>query len=54
MMMATGLRIGETAAITWPSLDLEAGTVEVRGTVIRITGKGLIIKLKPKPKAGCA
>jgi integrase len=52
MMLATGLRIGETAAITWPSLDLEAGTVEVRGTVIRITGKGLIIKLKPKSKAG--
>jgi integrase len=23
MMMATGLRIGETAAITWPALDLE-------------------------------
>jgi integrase len=52
MMLATGLRIGETSAITWPSLDLEAGTVEVRGTVIRITGKGLIIKLKPKSKAG--
>lgn len=40
MMMATGLRIGEAAAVTWPSLDLEGGTVEVRGTVIRITGKG--------------
>jgi len=52
MMLATGLRIGETAAITWASLDLEADTVEVRGTVIRITGKGLIIKLKPKSKAG--
>ncbi len=45
-------KIGETSAITWPSLDLEAGTVEVRGTVIRISGKGLIIKLKPKSKAG--
>jgi integrase len=52
MMMATGLRIGETTAITWPSLDLDAGTVEVRGTVIRITGEGLAIKLKPKSKAG--
>ncbi len=51
-MMATGLRIGETAAITWSSLDLAAGTVEVRGTVIRITGKGLMIKLKPKSEAG--
>jgi integrase len=52
MMLATGLRIGETAAITWSSLDLAAGTVEVRGTVIRITGQGLIIKLKPKSRAG--
>jgi integrase len=52
MMIATGLRIGETAAITWPALDLAAGTVEVRGTVIRITGKGLLIKWKPKSKAG--
>jgi integrase len=52
MMLATGLRIGETAAITWPSLDLGTGTVEVRGTVIRITGHGLIIKRKPKSKAG--
>ena len=52
MMLATGLRIGETAAISWPALDLGAGTVEVRGTVIRITGQGLIIKAKPKSKAG--
>jgi integrase len=52
MMLSTGLRIGETAAITWPSLDLDAGTVEVRGTVVRITGKGLIIKPKPKSRAG--
>jgi integrase len=52
MMLASGLRIGETSAITWPALDLEAGTVEVRGTVIRIDGKGLIIKPKPKSKAG--
>lgn len=51
-MLATGLRIGETAAITWPALDLDAGTVEVRGTVIRITGKGLVIKPKPKSKNG--
>jgi integrase len=43
MMMATGLRIGETSAITWAALDLDAGLVEVRGTVIRIKGKGLII-----------
>lgn len=52
MMLATGLRIGETAAITWPALDLEYGSVEVRGTVIRVTGAGLVIKPKPKSEAG--
>ncbi len=52
MMMATGLRIGETAAVTWPAVNLEAGSVEVRGTVIRITGKGLLIKWKPKSESG--
>jgi integrase len=34
-MLATGLRIGEAAAVTWDALDLAAGTVEVRGTVVR-------------------
>jgi len=52
MMLATGLRIGETAAITWPAVDLDAGTVEVRGTVIRVRGAGLVIKPKPKSKSG--
>lgn len=52
-MLATGLRIGEATATTWDALDLDAGTVEVRGTVIRVKGKGLVLKLKPKTKAGC-
>jgi integrase len=52
MMLASGLRIGEAAAVTRPALDLDAGTVEVRGTVIRIDGEGLIIKAKPKSKSG--
>ena len=52
MMMATGLRIGEAAAVTWPAVDLGAGTVEVRGTVVRITGVGLVIKPVPKSAAG--
>lgn len=52
MMLATGKRIGENSAITWDALDLEAGTVEIRGTVIRVKGHGLQIKPKPKSKAG--
>lgn len=52
MMLATGKRIGETCAITWDALDLSAGTVEIRGTVVRVKGQGLWIKPKPKSRAG--
>ncbi|HYZ07773.1 MAG TPA: site-specific integrase [Pseudonocardiaceae bacterium] len=52
MMLATGKRIGENSAITWDAVDLAAGTVEIRGTVIRAKGEGLRIKCKPKSKAG--
>ncbi|MFI5959320.1 tyrosine recombinase XerC [Cryptosporangium sp. NPDC051539] len=52
LMLATGLRIGEAAAVVWDAVDLEARTVEVRGTVIRIKGKGLMIKEEPKTDAG--
>ncbi|MBP2474039.1 integrase [Crossiella equi] len=51
-MLATGLRIGEAAAVTWDALDLDEGTVEVRGTVVRVKGVGLMIQPKPKSKAG--
>jgi integrase len=51
-MVATGLRIGEALAVRWDDLDLEAGTVEVRGTVLRVKGKGLVLKPSPKSEAG--
>ncbi|MDN5857556.1 MAG: site-specific integrase [Pseudonocardia sp.] len=51
-MLATGLRIGEAAAVTWEALDLDRATVEVRGTVIRVREQGLQIKPKPKSKSG--
>ena len=35
-MLATGLRIGEASAITWDAVDLDAGTVEVRGTASKV------------------
>jgi integrase len=46
--LATGFRIGETSAITWDALDLGEGTVKLHGTVIRLKGQGLILKLRPK------
>jgi len=51
-MLATGLRIGEASAVTWDALDLDAATVEVRGTIVRVKGVGLSIKWKPKSKSG--
>lgn len=50
-MVATGLRIGEACAITWSDVDLDAGTVTVSGTVLRIKGQGLVIS-RPKSAAG--
>ena len=52
MLLATGLRVGECLAVTWDAVDLSAGTVEVRGTVIRMKGRGLIITSAPKTRAG--
>ncbi|SDN55034.1 Site-specific recombinase XerD [Allokutzneria albata] len=52
MMLASGLRIGEAAAITWDALDLDAGTLEVRATVVRVKGVGLVLKPKTKSKSG--
>lgn len=43
MMLATSLRIGECSAIHWPDVDLHAGTVSVRGKVVRLKGQGLSV-----------
>jgi integrase len=43
-MLASGLRIGEVSAVTWDAVDFERGTVQVRGTVIRVKGQGLVVK----------
>lgn len=52
ILLATGLRIGEAVALTWSAVDLDAGTVEVTGTIVRVTGHGLTIKPKPKSRSG--
>jgi integrase len=58
-MLATGCRIGEAMACReWPDddgtplLDLEVGTWNINATVVRITGTGLVIQLRPKSQAG--
>jgi hypothetical protein len=40
------------SAIGWDALDLDAGTLAVRGTTIRIWHKGMFVKPSPKTPAG--
>jgi integrase len=51
MLMATGLRIGEGLGLTWRDVDLDRRTITVRGTVVRVNGRGLVIK-ETKTAAG--
>lgn len=60
-MLGTGMRIGEAIAIRDDVLDLDAGTVEVNATVVRITKReaadlgipaGLYVQERPKSAAG--
>ncbi|CAI7974125.1 integrase [Frankia sp. Hr75.2] len=51
-LMVSGARIGEICGLTWDAVDLDTGTVEIRSTVVRIKGQGLINKPRPKTKAG--
>jgi integrase len=51
VLMATALRIGEALALRWADVDLAAGALTVRGTVVRVNGHGLMIK-ETKTAAG--
>jgi integrase len=51
-LAATGLRIGEALAVSWADVGLDEGTVEVRGTDLRLRAGGLIVKPSPKSAAG--
>jgi integrase len=50
-LIASGARIGEVCALSWADVDLTEGTAAIRGTVLRIKGKGLVIS-RAKTKAG--
>ncbi|TDO30622.1 phage integrase family protein [Kribbella sp. VKM Ac-2527] len=50
-MLGTGVRIGEALAVLWSQVDLEAGTVEITSTIVRVTGQGLLRK-RTKSRAG--
>lgn len=42
--LSTGLRVGEACAVHWWHLDLDEGTVELAGNVVRIKGVGLVVQ----------
>lgn len=50
-MLATGVRIGEALAVSWDEVDLDAGTVLIEYTLIRVKGVGLVRK-STKSSAG--
>lgn len=52
-MLSTGCRIGEALAAMWSEVDLDAGTVQITSTLVRIRGEGLLRK-GTKTKVGGA
>lgn len=42
LAVTTGLRRGEALALLWPDADLDAGTVQVRASLKRVRGQGLV------------
>jgi integrase len=50
-LVASGCRIGEAIGLTWDSVDLEARTVNINQTVVRLKGHGLAVK-STKTSAG--
>jgi integrase len=50
-MLATGVRIGEALAVVWSEVDLDAGTVRITSTLVRVKGEGLLRK-GTKSRAG--
>jgi len=51
LTLTTGMRRGELVALHWSDVDLEKGTLQVRHTLVRVGGKGLV-EGEPKSKAG--
>lgn len=51
-MIGTGARVGEMCALCWDALDLDQGLIEIRGTTVRLKGRGTLVKPAPKSEAG--
>jgi hypothetical protein len=46
-MLGTGARIGESLAVLWSQVNLDAATVDITHTIARIKCEGLIRKPTP-------
>lgn len=51
-LRGTGCRIGEALAVRREVVDLRAGVIEVNATLVRITGKGMVLQERTKSDAG--
>lgn len=50
-LISTGMRFGETAALTWDDVNLDTGEVNITKTAVSIHGS-MVIQEHPKTKAG--
>jgi integrase len=52
LLVATGARIGEVLALTWPNVDLAAKqpTIHINGTIVPVQGLGLVRQDETKTK----
>ena len=53
-LAAAGLRIGEALAVQWADVGLDEGTVEVRGTVLRLARRRPHYQAVPKVRGWTA
>lgn len=47
LLISTGIREGEAAALTWNDIDLDAGTIRIDKTIIRVNG---VTSIQSHPK----
>ncbi|SDC92295.1 Site-specific recombinase XerD [Geodermatophilus telluris] len=52
LTLGTGVRIGEACAVRPTAVDLDAATLAITATVVRVPGRGLVIQEVPKSDTG--
>jgi integrase len=52
LVLGTGMRIGEACAVRPTAVDLDAATLAITATVVRVPGHGLVVQEVPESDAG--